>query len=88
MGSEIKTLFWLQWKLTIAMFRGRRLSARLRALQFLLLGLQLFFTFPMFLLMGIGLAVGLALLSPQAALEAAMLANTFLLLIWLLVTEY
>jgi hypothetical protein len=84
MWSELKTLFWLQWKLTRAMFRSRRTSARLRVLGLLLRVLSLLFSLPTFVLMGAGLAVGLILLSPQAAYEVAMLANTFMFFIWLL----
>jgi hypothetical protein len=84
MWSELKTLFWLQWKLTRAMFRSHRTSARLRVLGLLLRVLSLLFSLPTFVLMGAGLAVGLILLSPQAAYEVAMLANTFMFFIWLL----
>jgi hypothetical protein len=84
MWSELKTLFWLQWKLTRAMFRSRRTSARLRVLGLLLRVLSLLFSLPTFVLMGAGLAVGLILLPPQAAYEVAMLANTFMFFIWLL----
>jgi hypothetical protein len=83
MESELKTLLWLQWKLTRAMFRSRRAGDRLRVLVLLLRVVSLLFTLPTFVLMGGGLAVGLILLSPQAAYEAAMLANTFLFFTWL-----
>ena len=83
MWSELKTLFWLQWKLTLSMFRSRLLSDRLRALEMLLRVMQFVFTFPIFLLMGIALAVGLILLSPQAAYELVMLVNTGLFFLWL-----
>jgi hypothetical protein len=46
--------------------------------------LALLFTFPFFLAMGVGVAVGLILLSPGAAYEAVMIGNTFLFFIWLL----
>jgi hypothetical protein len=84
MLSELKTLFWLQWKLTLAMFRGRRMADRAQIVRLLLAIVQIVFTFPMFLAMGVGLAVGLILLSPRAAFEVVMLLNTFLLFIWLL----
>jgi hypothetical protein len=84
MWSELRTLFWLQWKLTRSMFRSRRLDDRLRVLKLLLRVLSFLFTFPMFVLMGAGLAVGLVLFSPRAAYELAMMVNTFLFFIWLL----
>jgi hypothetical protein len=84
MWAELKTLFWLQWKLTRAMFRSRRTSAQLRLVGLLFRLVSLLFTLPMFLLMGIGLAVGLILLSPHAAFEVVMIANTFMFLIWLI----
>ncbi|MBN1313133.1 MAG: hypothetical protein JXB30_17110 [Anaerolineae bacterium] len=82
--SEIRTLFWLQWKLTIAMFRSTRLSVRLRLVGCLLQLLTIGVTIPLFTLMGVGVAVGLALLSPRAAYEVATLINTFMLFVWLL----
>ena len=84
MWSELKTLFWLQWKLTRAMFRSRRTSTQLRLVGLLFRLVSLLVTFPMFLLMGIGLAVGLILLSPRAAFEVVMIVNTFLFFIWLI----
>lgn len=85
MREELRTLFWLQWKLTVSMFRRRKdAQGWLRIAQMGFKVLQLVFTFPMFVLMGIGLAVGLALLTPQAALEVAMMANVGMLFIWLL----
>jgi hypothetical protein len=84
MWTELKTLFWLQWKLTRAMFRSRRTSTQLHVVGLLLRVVSLVFTFPMFLLMGIALAVGLILLSPGAAFEVVMIVNTFMFLIWLI----
>jgi hypothetical protein len=84
MWTELKTLLWLQWKLTRAMFRNRRLSERLRVLGLILRVLSLLFTFPFFIIMGVGVAVGLILLSPRAAYEAVMIGNTLLFFIWLL----
>jgi hypothetical protein len=84
MWTELKTLLWLQWKLTRAMFRSRRLSEKLRFLGLILRVLSLVFSFPFFIAMGIGMAVGLILLSPRAAYEAVMIANTGLFFIWLL----
>ncbi|MBN1430047.1 MAG: hypothetical protein JXB07_16880 [Anaerolineae bacterium] len=82
--AELRTLFWLQWKLTLAMFRSTRASVRLRLggclLQLLIFGL----VFPMFVLMGIGIGIGLAILTPAAAYEVAIIVNSFMLFIWLL----
>lgn len=82
--SELKTLFWLQGKLTLAMFRSRRAADWFWLLRVGLMLLQGLFTFPMFLLMGVGVAVGLALLSPRAAFEAVVIGNTFMSLFWLM----
>jgi hypothetical protein len=84
MWPELKTLLWLQWKLTRAMFRSRRLSEKLHVLGLLFNIISLLFTFPMFIVMGIGVAVGLILLSPRAAYEVVMSVNTGLFFIWLL----
>jgi hypothetical protein len=81
--SELKTLFWLQWKLTRAMFRSGRLSDRLRLLEMLWRVSQFLFTFPVFLLLGVGLAVGLILFSADAAYELVMIVNTGLCFLWL-----
>lgn len=81
---ELGTLFWLQWKLTLAMFRSTRLSVRLRFAGKLLELLTFVSTFPIFTLMGVCVALLLALLSPQAAYEAAMLLNSFMFFVWLL----
>jgi hypothetical protein len=83
MWSELRTLFWLQWKLTRSMFRSHRLGDRLRVLGLLLRALQFAFTLPVFVLMGIGLAVGLILLPARAAYEVVMIVNTGLFFIWL-----
>ena len=84
MIAELKTLFWLQWRLTMAMFRRKDAQGIARLLQQVLLVLQLVFTFPTFVLMGAGLAVGLALITPRAAFEVVVILNTFLFFIWLL----
>jgi len=84
MWSELRNFFWLQWKLTRAMFRGRRTGSRLRILGLILQLISFAFTFPMFLAMGIALAVVMILVSPGAAYEIATLANTLLFFIWLL----
>jgi hypothetical protein len=84
MWSELRTLFWLQWKLVRSMFHSRRTFDRLRALGLLLRVFQFLFTLPMFVLMGVGLAVGLILLPARAAYEVVMIVNTGLFFIWLL----
>lgn len=83
MWAELKTLLWLQWKLTRAMFRSRRTSVRLRIVGLLFQLITFIFTIPMFVTMGIGLAIALALLTPRAAYETVMLVNTFMFFMWL-----
>jgi hypothetical protein len=82
--SELGTFFWLQWKLTRSVFRIRRAGDRLRVAGLFLRFFALLSTFPMFLLMGCGVAVGLILLSPRAAYEAVMIINVVLFFVWLL----
>ncbi len=83
--GELRTLFWLQWRLTRAIFRSRRLSDRAQIVRYLLLAVQFLFTVPLFFVMGAGLAlVMILLLTPTAAVEAAMVINTLLFFIWLL----
>lgn len=84
MLSDLRTLLWLQWKLTLGIFRGRRMEDRLHVLGLLLRAISVIFTLPLFAVMGAGLAVGLMLISPQAAFEAVMILNTFLFFAWLL----
>jgi len=84
MWAELRTLFWLQWRLTRAMFRGRRTRIQIRALTLIGQILMLLFTLPLFMLMGAGLAAVLMVLSPGAAFEFAMLVNLFMFFIWLL----
>jgi hypothetical protein len=89
MWTELKTLFWLQWKLTVSMFRSRRTSDRLHVVGVLLRLISVVFSLPLFAIMGVGLGVGLILLSPGAAYEAAMMVNVFLFFVWLLLpTSY
>ncbi len=83
MWTELKTIFWLQWKLTRAMFRSRRAGARLRALGLIFQIIKFTFTIPMFVAMGIGLAIVLAWLSPRAAYETVMLLNILIFFLWL-----
>ncbi|MFZ6029429.1 MAG: hypothetical protein ACOYYS_17085 [Chloroflexota bacterium] len=84
MLAELKTLFWLQWKLTVAMFRSTRLSVRWRMVGLLLQLFVFLFTIPMFIGMGTGLALVLMLLSPRAAYELVMLVNAMMFVFWLL----
>lgn len=84
MWSELRTFFWLQWKLTLSMFRGRRTSDRLRLLSLLSRIAMFVLSFPMFIAIGIALALGLILLSARAAYEVSMMVNVFLLFLWLL----
>jgi hypothetical protein len=84
MWHEICTLFWLQFKLTRATFRGRRVGDRLRMLGLVSRLLSLLFSLPLFVLMGAALAVGLILLTPRAAYELAMTVNVGMLFVWLL----
>ncbi len=82
--EELKTLFWLQWKLTVAQFRSRRARDRWQILNLILALLMLFFVFPIFLGMGVALAAGMIFLSPRAAFELAVVANVGILFFWLL----
>ncbi len=82
--SELKTLFWLQGKLTLSLFRSRRSADWFWILRMGLMLIQGIFTFPIFILMGVGMAAGLAYLSPRAAFEAVIIANTFMTLFWLM----
>lgn len=85
MWAELRTLFWLQFKLTLSMFRSRRTEEQIRALMWLLRGLMFLFTLPMFVAMGFGLAVVSAFwLTPRATYELAMLVNHLMLFFWLL----
>ncbi|MBN2001765.1 MAG: hypothetical protein JXA21_00300 [Anaerolineae bacterium] len=82
--SELKALFWLQTKLTLAMFRSRRAADWFWIFRLGLMLLQAIFMFPMFIVLGIAMAVGLIYLSPQAAFEVVLIANTFMMLFWLM----
>ena len=77
MASELKTLLWLQWKLTRSMFRSRRTGDWMRIAGMVMRVISLLVTFPFLLLMAVALAVGLILLSPRAAYEVVMIVNTF-----------
>ncbi|MGD8626177.1 MAG: hypothetical protein PVF47_15210 [Anaerolineae bacterium] len=83
MLSEIKTLLWLQWRLTISMFRSRRLHVWARLGRILLMLVILLTTLPLFAAMGVGLAIFTAQLSAPAAFELLIMANSAMLLFWL-----
>ncbi|MEJ2210890.1 MAG: hypothetical protein P8129_17885, partial [Anaerolineae bacterium] len=84
MLAEVKNLFWLQWRLTLSMFRTRRLHVWARLGRILLMLLMLLLVLPMFMALGAGLGWGLTQLSPQAGFELLLIANTVLLFFWLL----
>ena len=76
MWAELKTMLWLQVKLTGSMFRSRRTADRLYLTGLLSRILMLLFSLPVFVAMGCGLAIGPALLPTGAAYELAMLVNS------------
>ncbi len=84
MIAELRTLFWLQWKLTVAMFRSHRLSALWWAVELLLRIISFVFSLPLILALGAGLAAVLMMLSPTAAYELTMLVNCGIFFLWLL----
>ena len=84
MWPELETLFWLQWKLTRALFRTRRASDSLRVVMLLSRAIKFVLLFPMFVLVGIALAAALILLSPAAAVELCTIVNVLLFGVWLL----
>jgi hypothetical protein len=84
MLADVKTLLWLQWRLTVSMFRARRLAALARLGRLLLMLLLLITTIPFFVGLGIALGIGVANLSPEGALELLVVVNTGLLFVWLL----
>ncbi|NPV06957.1 MAG: hypothetical protein HPY83_03205 [Anaerolineae bacterium] len=84
MGAEVRTLLWLQWRLTLSLFRSRRAEMLARVGR-LLFGLMLLvLSLPAFGFMAVGLGLLLANLSPRAAFELATLANAGILFVWLL----
>jgi hypothetical protein len=83
--TELKTLFWLQARLTLSMFRSRRTGEQIRAVMLLFRIVTFMFTIPLFVAMGIGLAVvSVLFLSPRATVEVAILANNLMFFFWLL----
>lgn len=84
MVAEVKHLLWLQWRLTLSMFRSRRLHVWARLGRILLMLLLLVSVLPLFMAMGAGLGLSLTKLSPQAGLELLLIVNTGLLFFWLL----
>lgn len=84
MVGDLRNLLWLQWRLTLGIFRSRRARHRLRALAQVVQALQYVVTIPIVLALGAGVAVGLALLSPTAAFSVAVAINLVLAFLWLL----
>jgi hypothetical protein len=82
--ADIRTMLWLQWRLTVAIFRSRRGQHRMRALNLVVRALQFLFLIPLFIGMGVGLAVMLSLSSPEAAAGIAVLVGLALTLLWLI----
>lgn len=77
MWREIQILFWLQWKLTLAMFRSPHLSQRWRAF-FIIWDFFRFFSAPARLTFEFALMYLIfSSLTPLAALEAAFFLNGF-----------
>jgi hypothetical protein len=84
MLAEIKNLFWLQGRLTLSMFRSRRLHTWARLGRVLLMLLMLVTLLPLFMGLGAGLGYALARLSPEAGFELLLIVNTAMLFFWLL----
>jgi hypothetical protein len=80
---EIGTLFWLQWKLTLSAFRSSRTRHRRKAVRLVLMVLQVVLSVPITLGMAVALGAGIAWVTPEAAFEIAVLANTLIALLWL-----
>ena len=83
MRAEIRTLLWLQWRLTLSLFRSRRPDMLARLGRLLLGVFFVLFSLPAFAGAAAGLGFLLAMLSPSAALELVTLVNAGLLLLWL-----
>ncbi|MBN1642383.1 MAG: hypothetical protein JXA09_14195 [Anaerolineae bacterium] len=81
---ELGTFFWLQWRLTVAMFRTRRAEDQLQVVRLLSRVVVLLFVLPFFVGLGVGLGLAVAVLSPTAAYELLVIVNTFLFAVWLL----
>jgi hypothetical protein len=85
MWRDLKNLLWLQGRLTLAMFRTRRASERLRVAGIVLQIVNFVFLLPLFVAMGAGIALlSILLFSPQATYEFLMLVNNGLFFVWLL----
>jgi hypothetical protein len=85
MWRDLKNLLWLQGRLTLAMFRTRRASERLRVAGIVLQIVNFVFILPLFVIMGVGIALlSILLFSPQATYEFLMLVNNGLFFVWLL----
>jgi len=84
MWTEIRILLWLQWRLTRAIFRSSRTRHHLYMVGLVLKVVGLAVLLPVFLAMGAGLAVGMILMTPSAAYELAMVVNTVMFFMWLI----
>jgi hypothetical protein len=84
LAAEIRTLLWLQWKLTISLFRSRRADTLARLGRLLFGLLMLLLSIPSFALLGLGLGLLLANLSPAVTFEALTVINAGILFLWLL----
>ncbi len=82
--SDLRTLFWLQWRLTVAMFRSRRSDNWARLGRVLLGVLVMILSLPFFTTVGVLLALAAARLSPRGAYELLIMVNSALLFFWLL----
>lgn len=84
MWADLRTLFWLQGKLSLAAFRTGRTGDQLEGVRLITRLVTLLLLLPMFVVFGAAMVVALVLLSPAAAYEVAMVVNTFLFVVWLL----
>ncbi|HSJ58290.1 MAG TPA: hypothetical protein VLC95_13990 [Anaerolineae bacterium] len=84
MLADVKTILWLQWKLTLSMFRARRLALLARLGRLVLMLFLFVTTLPFFVGMGIFLGIVVANLSAEAAFELILIVNTAMLFFWLL----
>ena len=84
MIAEIRTLFWLQSRLIVSMFRSRRLHLWARLGRILLMLLMLVSTIPLFLAFAGAMGYGMTRLSPAGAFELVILVNCVVFFLWLL----
>jgi hypothetical protein len=84
MRADLRTLFWLQWRLTSAMFRSRRADNWARLGRLLMGIFLLILSLPFFIAVGVLLALAAAHLSPRGAYELLIMVNTAMLFFWLM----